>query len=159
MELRKFKAESPEEFRRIKNMPIRARVGRNRKVLNKTTICFMRNHRRDAFYWVKPDNEIDELSFVETAHEFKTDPPEKSIKLPGFHHEQVQLAHKDFEEKIMADITSAQVVDTTQGPNEKRALKYLDGFLTIPFITGTEKDKIKAAKTAIKMGKFQKLQR
>ena len=63
------------------------------------------------------------------------------------------------DEKIMADITSAQVVDTTQGPNEKRALKYLDGFLTIPFITGTEKDKIKAAKTAIKMGKFQKLQR
>jgi superfamily II DNA or RNA helicase len=159
MELRKFKAESPEEFRRIKNMPIRARVGRNRKVLDKTTICFMRNHRRDAFYWIKADNAIDELSFVETAHEFKTDPPEKSIKLPEFHHEQVQIAHKDFEEKIMADITTAQVVDTTQGPNEKRALKYLDGFLAIPFITETEKDKIKAAKTAIKMGKFQKLQR
>ncbi|TQO38690.1 phospholipase D-like protein [Arenibacter algicola] len=159
MELRKFKSESPEEFRRIKNMPIRARVGRNRKILDKTTICFMRNHRRDAFYWIKPDNAIEELSFVETAHEFKTDSPEKAIKLPEFHHQQVQLAHKDFEDKIMADITSAQVVDTTQGPNEKRALKYLDGFLTIPFITDMEKDKIKAAKTAIKMGKFQKLQR
>ncbi len=159
MELRKFKAESPEEFRRIKNMPLRARVGRNRKILDKTTICFMRNSRRDAFYWIKPDNSIDELSFVETAHEFKTDPPEKAIKLPLFHHEQVQLAHTDFQEKIMADITSAQTVDTTQGPNEKRALKYLDGFLSIPFVTETEKDKIKAAKTAIKMGKFQKLQR
>lgn len=159
MELRKFKAESPQEYRRIKNMPIRARVGRNRKILDKSTICFMRNHRRDAFYWIKKDNTIEELSFVETAHEFKTDPPEKSIELPDFHHKQVQLAHKDFEEKIMADITTAQVVDTTQGPNEKRALKYLDGFLSIPFISEVEKEKIKAAKTAIKMGKFQKLQR
>lgn len=159
MELRKFKAESPQDYRRIKNMPIRARVGRNRKILDKSTICFMRNHRRDAFYWIKKDNTIEELSFVETAHEFKTDPPEKSIELPDFHHKQVQLAHKDFEEKIMADITTAQVVDTTQGPNEKRALKYLDGFLSIPFISDVEKEKIKAAKTAIKMGKFQKLQR
>ena len=159
MELRKFKKESPEEFRRISKMPIRARVGRNRKILDKTTICFMRNSRRDAFYWVKSDSSIEELSFVETAHEFKTDPPEKSIPLPDFHHQQVQLAHTDFEEKIKSDITSSQVVDTTQGPNEKRALKYLDGFLSIPFISDTEKDKIKSAKTAIKMGKFQKLQR
>lgn len=159
MELRKFKAESPEEFRRIKNMPIRARVGRNRKILSHTSICFMRNHRRDAFYWIKPDLKIEELSFVETAHEFKTDPPEKAITLPEFHHEHVQLAHKDFEEQIMKDITAAQVVDTTQGPNEKRALAYLDKFMVIPFVTDAEKEKIKAAKTAIKMGKFQKLQR
>ncbi|HLS11119.1 MAG TPA: helicase-related protein [Flavobacteriaceae bacterium] len=159
MELRKFKRDHPEEFRRIKNMPLRARVGRNRRILDQTSICFMRNNRHDAFYWVKLDNTIEELSFVETAHEFKTDPPEKAIPLPEFHHEQIQLAHTDFEEKIMADISAAQVVDTTQGPNEKRALRYLDGFLAIPFITDIEKEKINAAKEAIKLGRFQKLQR
>ena len=36
MELRKFKAESPELFRKIKNFPLRARVGRLSKTLNKT---------------------------------------------------------------------------------------------------------------------------
>ena len=159
MDLRKFKKDHPEEFRRIKNMPLRARVGRNKRILDKTSICFMRNTRHDAFYWIKSDESIEELSFIETAHEFQTDPPEKGIRLPAFHHEQIQRAHTDFEEKIMADISAAQVVDTTQGPNEKKALKYLDGFLTIPFIAELEKEKIKAAKTAIKMGRFQKLQR
>ena len=51
------------------------------------------------------------------------------------------------------------MVDTTQGPNEKRALSYLDGFLSFPFINDIEKDKIKGAKIAIKNAKFQKLQR
>ncbi|KEY19298.1 helicase-related protein [Kaistella antarctica] len=159
MELRKFKSESPEEFRRIKNIPVRARVGRNRKILDNTTLCFMRNHRRDAFYWIKANNKIEELSFVETAHEFKTDPPEKAIPLPDFHHEQVQIAHQDFEEKVMADISTNQTVDATQGPNEKRAKHYLGGFLSIPFLTEDEKIKIRTAQKAISMGKFQNLQR
>src|SRR5690625_5353941 len=59
----------------------------------------------------------------------------------------------------MADISAAQVVDTTQCPNEKRAIRYQDGFLAIPFITDIEKEKINAAKEAIKLGRFQKLQR
>jgi hypothetical protein len=50
-------------------------------------------------------------------------------------------------------------VDTTQGPNEKKALAYLDGFLSFPFASDEEKKLIKAAKQAIKLGKFQKLQR
>src|SRR5690606_30491676 len=101
MDLRKFKKDHPEEFRRIKNMPLRSRVGRNKRILDKTSICFMRNSRHDAFYWVKSDNSIEELSFIDTAHEFQTDPPEKAIPLPDFHHAQIQLAHSDFEEKIM----------------------------------------------------------
>src|SRR5690625_7355230 len=98
-------------------MPLRARVGRNRRILDQTSICFMRNNRHDAFYWVKLDNTIEELSFVETAHEFKTDPPEKAIPLPEFHHEQIKLAHTDFEENIIAYITADQVIDKTQDPN------------------------------------------
>ena len=51
------------------------------------------------------------------------------------------------------------VVDTSQGPNEKKALSYLDGFLKFQFLSIEEIDLIKAAKQAIKLGKFQKLQR
>ena len=52
-----------------------------------------------------------------------------------------------------------QVIDTTQGPNEKRALAYMDGFMSFSFISDEEKEKIKAAKQAVKQAKFQKLQR
>ncbi|WP_111709123.1 helicase-related protein [Lutibacter citreus] len=159
MELRKFKAESPELFRKIKNLPLRARVGRLSKTLNKTTISYMKNKRRDAFYYIRHDNSIEELTFIETAKEFRALANEKSIKLPNNHHEQIDIALNDFHNKVQQEMASAQVVDTTQGPNEKRALAYLDGFLTFPFASEEEINLIKAAKQAIKLGKFQKLQR
>lgn len=159
MELRKFKSESPELFRKIQNMPLRARVGRKDRMKNNSSICFMRNKRRDAFYYVKPDGKFEELSFVETAKEFYAVASEQGIPLHEQHHEQINTAITDFHEKIQQEIASTQVVDTTQGPNEKKALAYLDGFLSFPFASDEEKKLIKAAKQAIKLGKFQKLQR
>lgn len=159
MEIRKFKAESPELFRKIQNMPLRARVGRKSKTLTGSTICFVRNKRRDAFYYIKTDSTFEEFSFVETAKEFSSMASEMAIKLPENHHEQVTIAINDFHEKIQQEIASMQVVDTTQGPNEKKALAYLDGFLSFPFASNDEKKLIKASKQAIKLGKFQNLQR
>jgi superfamily II DNA/RNA helicase/HKD family nuclease len=159
MELRKFKEENPELFRRIKNMPLRARVGRKERTKRDTTICFIRNNRRDAFYWMRSDGSLEEMTFVEVAREFRADTPEKGIELHEEHHNHVNKALLDFHTKLQEEMASGQVVDTTQGPNEKRALSYLDGFLSLPFIGEVEKDKIKAAKQAIKLGRFQKLQR
>ncbi len=159
MELRKFKSESPELFRKIQNMPLRARVGRKDRMKNNTTICFIRNKRRDAFYFIKPDGAFEELSFVETAKEFYAVASELGIPLHDKHHDQINKALIDFQEKIQQEIASNLVVDTTQGPNEKKALAYLDGFLTFPFASDEEKRLIRVAKQAIKLGKFQKLQR
>jgi ERCC4-related helicase len=159
MELRKFKEENPEYFRRIKNMPLRARVGRKERIKRDTTICFIRNNRRDAFYWIKQDGALEEMTFVETAREFRADSPEKGIELHKDHHSHVNKALEDFHEKLQEELTSTQVIDVNQGPNEKRALTYLEGFLSLPFAGEVEKNKLRAAQQAIKMGKFQKLQR
>ena len=159
MELRKFKSENPQEFRRIRNLPLKARVGRKDRTKKGSTICFIRNNKRDAFYWVKENEELEEMGFVEVAKEFRADVPEQGINLHENHHSQVAFASSYFEDKLQEEMASNQVVDTTQGPNEKRALAYLDGFLSFPFVSETEKQKIKAAKTAIKLAKFQKLQR
>lgn len=159
MELRKFKEENEALFRRIKNMPLRARVGRKDRPKNDTTICFIRNERRDAFYWIRNEQLLEEMSFVETAKEFRADPPEKGIPLHDAHHEHVNLAMTDFGLKVQEEAAKGLVVDTTQGPNEKKALVYLDGFLNLPFISTDESNKIKAAKQAIKLGRYQKLQR
>ncbi|MEY3499066.1 MAG: hypothetical protein RL308_735 [Bacteroidota bacterium] len=159
MELRKFKSESPELFRKIQNMPMRARVGRKDRLKNLGTICFIRNKRRDAFYLMKADGTFEELSFVETAKEFYAVASEVGIVLHENHHDQVSRALADFHEKIQMEIASTQVVDTTQGPNEKKALAYLEGFLSFPFVSDEEKKLIKAAKLAVKLGKFQNLQR
>ncbi len=159
MELRKFKDENPTLYRKIKNMPVRARVGRKDRPKNNTTIAFIRNDRRDAFYWIRSDGELEELSFVETAKEFRADPPEKAIDLHPLHHEHVSAAVDDFRQKVQDEAIKHAVVDPTQGPNEKKALAYLDGFLSFPFVSEDEKLKIKAAKQAVKLGRLQKLQR
>jgi ERCC4-related helicase len=159
MDLRKFKDENPEYFRTIKNMPLRARVCRKERTKKDTSICFIRNNRRDAFYWVHPDLTLEEMTFVEVAREFRADVPEKGIEMLPEHHNHVNAALEDFHNKLQEEISIGQVVDATQGPNEKRALSYLDGFLSLPFIGSVEKDKIKASKLAIKLGRFQQLQR
>ena len=159
MSLRKFKAENPEKFRRIRNLPLRARAGRRQDDLDGRTITFIRNQKRDAFYRIGPDSEIEELSFVEAARIFKTTADEMSVPLHDRHHDHINLAIEDFAGKLQAEAVQHKVVDTTQGPNERKALAYLDGFLQLPFISEVEKQQIQSAKHAIKMARFAQLQR
>ena len=159
MELRKFKEESPEYFRKIKNLPLRSRVGRKSDSLDKETICFIKNNRRDVFYQIRKDSSYDEISFIETAKTFKTNSDENSVGLHDEHHKQVAVAVKDFNEKLQKESAEQQAVDVSQSPAEKGALAFLDAFLKFDFISEDEAMKIKAAKRSLKLGRFQKLQR
>lgn len=159
MELRDFKGENPELFRKIKNLPLRCRTGRKDKLSDISSLTFIRNERRDAFYFIKPDNTLEELTFVETARRFKTVTGEKSLPLHDKHHEQIQAAVEDFRTKLNEEASAERVVDATQGPNERKAKQFLDMFLSMP-ITGTEEKRlIEAAKIAIRRGRFTALQR
>jgi len=159
MQVRKFKNESPELFKQIKNMPLRARVGRKNKTIKDSTICFIRNARRDAFFYCKADGTIEEYTFLDTVKHFFANQSEKPLPLHDLHHEQVKRAIDFFAEKIEKEKAKDKKVDTTQGPNEKKALAYLDGILSIPLLNNDEKELIQKAMQAIKLGKFQNLQR
>lgn len=159
MELREFKEDNPELFRKIRNLPLRCRTGRKDRSIDTTSLTFIRNQRRDAFYFIKPDNSLDELSFVETARRFKTVVSEKSLPLHDKHHEQIQAAVDDFEKKLNAEASADRVVDATQGPNERKAKQFLDMFLSMPITGSEEKRLIEAAKRAIRRGRFTALQR
>lgn len=159
MWLRQLKSENPELIKRISKLPLRARVGRKNKLIPRSTITFIRNKRRDAFTFVREDGSIEELTFLEAVKEFQARMDEKSIPLHSLHHEQVAKAIEVFnslEEQIKA---SDKKVNTSQGPNEKKAIAYLDGFLSIPEISEHERELISKAKQAITTGKFQQLQR
>lgn len=159
MMIRALREKEPEQFKKIKNMPLRARVGRKSKILKEGTICFIRDAKRDAFLYVKPDNSIEELTFLETVKQFQATVDEKGIKLHPNHHEQVKAGVNQFAKKIEDEKAKDKKVDVTQGPNEKRALTYLDAFINLPFTNEGEKELILNAKEAIRQGKFQNLQR
>lgn len=159
MLIRNIKEKDPALFKQIKNMPLRARVGRKNSVLKNGTICFIKDEKRDAFIYVKPNDEIEELTFLETVRQFEAFQTEKGIPLHSLHHEQVQKAIQVFTDKIEDEKAKDKKVDTTQGPNEKNAIAYLDAMLHLPFINDKETQLIIIAKEAIRKGRFQNLQR
>ncbi|MHB8523139.1 MAG: helicase-related protein [Limisphaerales bacterium] len=160
MELRKFRQQHPEQFRRIQNLPLRARVGRADTTRAGSTVTFIRSHRRDGFYRLLADAALEEITLLEAAREFRApDPKEKTIPLHAAHHDHVNAALARFKEQSTAQALQAEVADAAQGPNERRALAYLDGFLSLPFVSDEEKHFIKAARQAIRRARFLKLQR
>ena len=159
MWLRQLKKENPDLIKHIAKLPLRARTGRKSKFIPNSTITFIRNKRRDAFIFVREDGTMEDLTFLEAVKEFEARVEEKSIPLHSLHHEQVKKAIEAFDIKEEEAKATTQKVNPTQGPNEKKAIAYLDGFLNIPDITDDEKELINKAKRAITTGRFQNLQR
>ena len=160
MELRQFRQQNPEEFRRIKGLPLRARVGRANEPRAGSTVAFIRSQRRDAFYRVQPEGKIEEIALLEAADEFRApDPKEKAIPLHAAHHDHINTALTSFKASVIAESLQTETVDATQGPNEQRALRYLDGFANLPFVNDNERALIQSAKLAIRRARFQNLQR
>lgn len=159
MMIRDIKEKNPALFKQIKNMPLRARVGRKNSELNKGTICFIRDDKRDAFIFVKSNSEVEELTFLETVKKFEAFQEEKGIALHDLHHEQVKSAIQVFADKVEDEKAKDKKVDITQGPNEKSAIAYLDAMLSLPLTNDVEAQLIIIAKEAIRKGRFQNLQR
>jgi superfamily II DNA or RNA helicase/HKD family nuclease len=161
MAIRKIKEENRELFDSIKNMPLRSRVGRKHKILRDGTITFMRNPKRDAFFYVKLDGSIEELTFLETAKQFECKPPEKGIPLHENHHQQVSIAIQHFEKTANSERkTNHSMTDPPKiGPNEKKAIDSLQKITDIPNIKKEDYNLIILAKKAISAGRFQNLQR
>lgn len=159
LELRKFKRENPELFKQIKNMPTRARVGRKSPVLKGATITFIRNQKRDAFLLFKENGEIDELTFLQAEKEYHAKVTEKHIPLHDKHHEQVQSATLLFVNKIEEEKSRYRKVDIKEGPNERKSKEYLSAFLNTKIANKEETAIIQNAMNALRVGKFQQLQR
>lgn len=160
MELRRFRDENPDAYRRLVKMPPRCRVGRADSARAGGTVAFVRNHRRNAFYRLSPDGTPEEIAFTEAAREFRAlDPAERGIALHGDHHSHLNTAVAAFAGLIVAEASSPRTVEVRQGPNEKRALAYLEAFLAFDFLSDDERKKIRLAKTAVHRARFQHLQR
>lgn len=160
MELREFRRNHPEAFKRIKNLSLRARAGRRDAARADTTVVFVRTRQRDGFYRLGVADEPEELTIVEAAREFRAlDPAEKAIPLHANHHAHVTEAVRLCEEQAVSERIARETVEVAQGPNERRALAYLDGFLNLDLASDAEKETIRAAKEAIQSARFQNLQR
>lgn len=157
--LRRFRDEDPDMYTKIRSgVPLRARTGRKDKTRKLCTLTYLKNDKRDAFYYIDANGELEELTFVEAARLFEAKVTEKGTKLHDRHHEQVSSAVQSFKaglQKRALETSSGNKL----GPNEKKAIGILKMQANTEFASDEDKELLKQARKAIAVGKFQKLPR
>ncbi len=157
--LRRFRDEDPDMYNRVRSsVPLRARTGRKDKTRKLSTLTYLKNEKRDAFYYIDGQGEQEELTFIEAARLFEAKVTEKGTKLHDRHHEQVHGAVQSFKTGLQK-----QALETTSGnklgPNEKKAIGILKLQSNTEFASAEDKVLLKKGREAVAVGKFQKLPR
>ena len=158
MNLRAFRKAHPDWFKQIERYPDRARVGRMERIAAKSSVAFLKNPRRFAFYHVTADNAVQELTFLECAKLLAAEPSEVGVPLPAHHHPQLLSAIAHYTETQRADRDAVNHAER-YGPNERKALSLLSAIHDLRLLNKEEEDLIARGKQALVDGKFQHLQR
>ncbi len=157
--LRQFKEENQDWFRKIAyKMPRRSRVGRKEKTRNQHTVTYIKDNKRDSFYYIYPDGRKEELSFIEAVKIFKANTSERSTNLHELHHEQIQSALNDFRLDVCNDAVAPRAT-IKLGPNEQRSVAFIASMSKQDFVSDNERILLEKANDSIKAGRFQKLPR
>ncbi len=134
--IREFKDNYPKEFRRLKNLPQKARTGRSVKECGKTTllensVVFLKSPYKIEFYGINTKNQVKSLTFLETANILEAKSTETSRELPDTHFKQVQSALAEFEKDFLS--SSVETVATTEKADAitKQANKFLRDIKTL----------------------------
>ena len=157
LDLRKFKEDNPELFKRIKNMTMRARTGRENAELHDSTIAFIRSEKRNSFLLVKEDAEPQELTFLQAEEIFRAHTAEKPAPLTDNHHSQVETAIALFKQQLEVEKQAERSIVITLSPAEKAANSYLDAIIKLQLANDQENTLLLLVKEAINLGKFQNL--
>ena len=143
--IREFKEQFPNEFKRLKNLPLKARTGRSanksgKKKLIQNSVVFLKSHYKMEFYLVNPKKQVKSLTFLETAKILEANSTEPSFEIPDFHYDQVQTALAEFEKDFLisgldtvASIEKADAI-TKKASKFARDIKALSNKQTIKSI-------------------------
>lgn len=159
LELRRFRENDPEGFRRTKALPMRSRVGRSDAARAGSTATFIKTNGRDGFYHVTADGKVEEISIVEAAAIFRARAEEKAVPLPESHHGQVRAAISRFKDDAVANESAMAAPAVKLGPRDSRAMSILKACSRFAGASADDREKIVLAEAAIQSGTYQALPR
>ena len=158
MEIRQFRDKFPDEFERIKNLPLKSRNAVADDKYFGGTLCFLRNiSRQDVFVFINAMNQAEMLGFLEARNILKKNSESKKKTLPTTHHQQVQQAYKYFEEQIQQQIFERQ--SPQLNPQQSKAIHYLEVFRDSEITDRETRNKISQAIEWITAARSQNLPR
>lgn len=159
LELRRFRDDEPDAFRRVRALPMRSRTGRSSADRAGTSVVYAKTENRDGFYHVAGDAKVSELTVVEAAAIFRCPPTENGVPLPQHHHDQVRAALSRFAEDSVAQEPSSGAPASKLGPRDAKAMGLLKACLKLPGVSTDDKERIALAEAAIQAGTYQALPR
>lgn len=161
-ELRAFKRDHPDEFKQIKNLPLKVRnavadqtnnKGNNKNRSNTTsTVCFLRNDRHNAFYQVK-DSVIKDIGFFIAVEHFKSHRDQTNTALPDSHYQQVSQCLEKFSSYDEQKKSKEQ--NPKLPPKKNQAINCLKALTASPICSAEEKDRLSEAVEWIVIGRYQ----
>ena len=103
--VREFRNTNPDDYKRIKKLPIKSRTGRSVKSSDKdmpsnSSLVYIASPYKKEFYKVTGEHAKD-IGFLDVIDLFEAKPEEKSISLPKCHYKQVNSAHKKFKTDVV----------------------------------------------------------
>ena len=158
LELRRFRASNPQDFRRIKSLPLKARLGRKNSSLKESTVSYLKTNKRDGFYHVKNNGDYEELTIVEVANHFRPSADdEQPIPLHDLHHSQVNRSIELFKSDSLENDSDAFGVPTKLPPPDTRALAFIRALSKLDLVNAADAALFIAAEKAIQVGAYQRL--
>jgi superfamily II DNA/RNA helicase len=124
--IRNFKENNPEDFRRIRRLPLKARAGREgKKEFENGSVCFLRTADRKELYQITKEGEIQGLNFDDAVAHFEAKESEEAIELPDWHYEQVRAATEQYAIDVIKDQPEGALTDRKDA-RLNQAIKFLD---------------------------------
>ena len=159
--IREFKDTYPNEFKRIKKFPLKARTARKNDQANKdesrnATLIFLKSPYKLEFYRVDDSKVVHALTFIEAVQEFKAEMKEVGYSVPDQHFDHVQSALAEFDKDFLG--ATAETVTTTDKADaiSAQAKKFMRDFKSITRKEDTKKA-CEALLTLIDKGTFTPL--
>jgi Superfamily II DNA and RNA helicases len=130
--IREFKDQNPREFKRIKQLPLKARTARSlsraKKDLSPSTVVFLKSPYKTEFYQVNEKLQVVPLTFIEAAAIFEAAAAEPAFNLPKHHYEHVQTVLQAFEQDFLGSVTETVTTTDQADGVSRQALKLLREF-------------------------------
>lgn len=159
LQLRDFQLQNPDEFRRLKTLPKRARCGRVKADHKQSTITYIKSGKRDNFFYINAEGKPETVSFLEAVALYEANIHEKAVTLHEHHHKHIEAALHSFEQEEVKISVEKAIGNLTMSGTEKSAKKFLEGFVKASYINETERDDLKWAITTITDGVYAKMPR
>jgi superfamily II DNA/RNA helicase len=128
--IREFKDANPNEFKRIKSLPLKARTARSiarskKQNVNDSTVVFLKSQYKTEFYRSKGDGEVEALTFLQAAAIFEAKASEPAFNLPSNHYAQVQAALDTFEKDFFGSTSETVATTDKADGRSNQAKKFL----------------------------------